>query len=307
MSIRSYVHRNLNSDKLKFCHFIVFVLLLIPVVSVSKLRVKEKNQNENQICLTETELEQTCKENYLNENSNPTARQSGCYITEFLYKDDLSKAVYLHCSNPSQAFEKHGPIEYWKTSKINDFSELIDFSYCRSFNGDIGKWDVSGGTSFRSMFSGTYPNSVFNSDLRKWNVSRGTTFYRMFNYAKGFNSDLSKWDVSRSLDFYKMFNIAPAFNSDLRKWDVSRGTDFELMFEYAMAFNSDLSQWDVSGSLDFDYMFYYARSFSSNLCKWRIHNNDSVSSMFEKTGCPNQSDPKCSSGGKCDNMCFPCK
>ena len=50
-----------------------------------------------------------------------------------------------------------------------------------SFNQDIGKWDVSSGTSFMYMF---YGSESFDQILSLWDVSSGAALNNMFLYSK---------------------------------------------------------------------------------------------------------------------------
>ena len=47
----------------------------------------------------------------------------------------------------------------------------------RTFNQDIGDWDVSNGTDFAYMFSHA---SAFNQDIGNWDGSNGTTCNYVF-------------------------------------------------------------------------------------------------------------------------------
>merc|ERR1711983_664457 len=124
-------------------------------------------------------------------------------------KAELHEAVKLYVEDEAKAIEKYGNIEDWNTGAIDDFSELfcseppdVCTTYgsadLMKFNGDLSKWDVSRGTSFKGTFSSA---NLFNSDLSKWVVDSSIDMSFMFYHAivpgevTNFNSDLSKWNV----------------------------------------------------------------------------------------------------------------
>jgi surface protein len=76
------------------------------------------------------------------------------------------------------------PIRTWCVSNIQDFSELFfcSTSQCtrsitRSFNEDIGEWDMRRATNLTSMFRRA---DSFDQDISLWNTSSVTTMESMF-------------------------------------------------------------------------------------------------------------------------------
>ena len=75
-------------------------------------------------------------------------------------------------------------------------------------------------------FSRMFLAKSFNQDIGNWDVSKGTDFSGMFRKALKFNSDIGKWDVSNGTDFSYMFYGTPFFNQDIGNWNVSSGLNF---------------------------------------------------------------------------------
>ncbi len=53
----------------------------------------------------------------------------------------------------------------------------------------------------------------FNQDIGKWNVSQVTNMSGMFHEAKSFNQDIESWNVSSVEDMYNMFIGSPLENN----------------------------------------------------------------------------------------------
>lgn len=178
------------------------------------------------------------------------------------------------------------------TSDITDFSDLFNYNragadpnYIKSFNQDIGGWDVSNGKNFKSMFVLAF---AFNQDISNWDMSRAETLENMFYRAESFNQDIGGWDVSNVKTFKNMFRAANLFNQDIGSWDVSGATDFSFMFGNTIEFNQNLNDWDVSNATNLSYMFYGTQKFNQPLDKWDVSKNQTFSNMFAKTLAFNQ-------------------
>ena len=165
---------------------------------------------------------------------------------------------------------------------VPDLSEVRDMSYmfndAKSFNQDIGSWNVSNVTNMAFMFYGA---SVFNQDIGSWDVSNVTDMFCMFNYASAFNQDIGSWDVSSVPDMSSMFEEASAFNQDIGDWNVSNVTDMHYMFDHASAFNQDIGGWDVSNVTNMRGMFLDDIAFNQDIGNWDVSNVIDMFVMFQ--------------------------
>jgi surface protein len=113
------------------------------------------------------------------------------------------------------------------TSGITDMKRM--FSNAKTFNEDIGSWDVSNVTDMSLMF---LTATAFNQDIGNWDVSNVTTMYDMFNGSLVFNQNIGYWDVSKVTNMDGMFRIAEEFNQNLSYWCVTNisnePTDFSV-------------------------------------------------------------------------------
>ena len=108
----------------------------------------------------------------------------------------------------------HGAINLTiKATDTPDLSGVTDmsymFRYARSFNQDIGDWNVSNVGNMSYMFSGA---ASFNQDIGDWNVSNVRDMSNMFWGARAFNQDIGDWNVSKVIDMTVMFSNARSFN-----------------------------------------------------------------------------------------------
>ena len=94
------------------------------------------------------------------------------------------------------------------TTKITNMSSLFKD---KSFNENIGSWDVSNVTDMSSMF---HDNHTFNTDLSRWDVSKVTNMNRTFRYAWVMNQDLSDWQVNQVNDCTGFWAGASAWNKE---------------------------------------------------------------------------------------------
>jgi surface protein len=70
----------------------------------------------------------------------------------------------------------------------------------------------------------------FNQDIGSWNVSNVTNMSCMCREALAFNQDIGSWDVSGVTNMTGMFENAYVFNRNIALWDVSRVIKKRLMF-----------------------------------------------------------------------------
>ncbi|WP_370480287.1 BspA family leucine-rich repeat surface protein [Tamlana flava] len=177
---------------------------------------------------------------------------------------------------------------------IPDLSNVFDMSYmfasARSFNQDIGSWDVGNVTDMSYMFASA---SSFNQYIGNWDVGNVTDMSRMFSHAENFNQNIGNWDVSHVTDMSSMFYWADSFNQDIGNWDVSHVTDMTYMFTAATNFNQDIGNWDVSNVTSmygmfggYDDPFIGGASweskinFNQDIGNWDVSNVLSMGEMF---------------------------
>lgn len=185
---------------------------------------------------------------------------------------DMSRMFY-----EAKSFD--GDIGDWDVSNVTTMKLM--FRSAESFNQDIGDWDVSSVTTMRGMFKGA---EAFNQPIGDWDVSNVTTMQSMFQGETSFNQDIGDWDVSSVTNMSGMFGDSgpfvsrpSLFNQDIGDWDVSNVTDMVLMFHEAKDFNQDIGDWDVS-NLNVDGMrgmFWGALSFNQDLSEWSIPSSGS--------------------------------
>lgn len=96
------------------------------------------------------------------------------------------------------------------------------FRNCSSlvYNSSINNWDVSGVTSFNSMFNSC---SLFNQSLNGWNTASLTDLGSAFNNAGSLNQSFSNWDTSGVTNMNFTFNNT-SMDQDLSNWDFSSVT-----------------------------------------------------------------------------------
>ena len=177
-----------------------------------------------------------------------------------------------------------------------------------SINDDLSGWDVSGATSFNSVFRSA---PAFNDpSINSWSVSGVSSFLECFQFcpyngsllnwdatgatnmnnfaSKGaFNGDISNWTVSSVTDMQGAFAETTAFNRDISGWTVSSVRFMQLMFSRAAVFDIDISGWDVSSVEDMTSMFAASflgeTIFNKNLKSWDVSSCRSFRAMFQLT------------------------
>lgn len=160
-------------------------------------------------------------------------------FTVFTASEELKAVTSDWFDDPRGIELFYGPIEEWCFGKgVQDMSKL--FLLRRSFNRDIGGWNVEHVLFMKEMF---FFAEAFNQDLNSWNVGRVRDMGAMFSESRAFNKPIGKWNVSQVMDMNRMFSGSRSFNQALDNWDVSRMKDMDFMFAAATSFNQDLCSW----------------------------------------------------------------
>jgi surface protein len=186
------------------------------------------------------------------------------------------------------------------------------FYYQRSFNQDIGGWDVGKVQNFNSFLAipfltGTN-NGAFNNGgadtLKYWNTSSATTMNKMFQKQPQFNQNIGTWNVSNVTDMREMFysidstavvlgNFNNGGSDSIKNWDVSKVTTFNTTFYNQPNFNQPIGQWRPSACRILDYMFgnqNIGQGFNQNINGWGAYTGavQSMVGMFYRNSSYNQ-------------------
>ena len=187
------------------------------------------------------------------------------------------------------------------------------FWRARSFNQDLGKWDVSKVVNMDQMF---YNAKSFSHTLcghwRDTTATRVRTFVGSSgstcpfttwppkskhelksaireclklspDCSKGPHGPIGGWDVTRVTlmdDLFYDITEKGKFTGDIGKWDMSKVTDTGNMFKGALAFNSDVKMWNVSQVTNAGGMFQDCTMFNSDIRMWDVSKVTSMDAMF---------------------------
>ena len=173
------------------------------------------------------------------------------YFCIGLNNDNIHEAVRDYEYYEYSSILMYGKIEYWKTDKITNMSNL-----------------------FRYLTLNVYINS--------WNVSNVTNMNSMFYECCNFNQPLDEWNVSNVENMSFMFYNADSFNQPLNTWNVSKVNNMSNMFCYATEFDQCLNNWNVSNVRTMNNMFFGAISIKKNT-NWKINKNTNVNDMYSNT------------------------
>jgi hypothetical protein len=191
--------------------------------------------------------------------------------------------LFFSDTDPTAAQGTYGPIASWHTARVTSFDKLFcgdNRNLCgaaytlgytgnaKSFNQDIGRWDVSAVTTMPYMFSSA---AVFDQDVGSWDVSAVINMDSMFREADAFNQAIGSWDVSSVTTMRSIFSESVAFNQAIGSWDVSSVTTMSLMFSSADTFNQDIGSWDVSTVTAMSFMFNGADTFNQDIGRSFAH------------------------------------
>ena len=179
------------------------------------------------------------------------------------------------------------------------------FNGATSFNCDISSWDVSGVSSFESMFqSASKFNNGGSSGIGSWTFKTTGTIImlNMFYGASIFNQPLNGWNTQAVTNMNSMFFGATNFNNGLASgvagtlsWNTAAVTITYAMFQSAVSFNCNIGSWNVSAVTNFGYMFQSATKFnnggSDTIGNWTLKTTGTISmqQMFQGTNMFNQS------------------
>jgi len=160
----------------------------------------------------------------------------------------------------------------WDVSNVLDMREMFDGS---SFNQPIENWNVGNVTNMRFMFN----KSPFNQPIGNWNVSKVTNMENMFA-GSPFNQPIGNWDVGNVTNMRSMFQIT-SFNQPIGNWNVKNVRDMTAMFS-GVPFNQPIGSWDVSNVLDMREMFD-GSSFNQPIENWNVGNVTNMKYMFNNS------------------------
>jgi len=156
-------------------------------------------------------------------------------------------------------------------------NELIGtFVGANFMNDDLSGWDVSGATSFNSVFRSA---PGFNDpSINSWSVSGVSSFLECFQF-NSYNGSLLNWDATGATNMNNFASRA-AFNGDISNWNVSSVTDMQGAFSENTAFNRDISGWTVSSVRFMNLMFNRAAAFDIDISGWDVSSVENMTSMF---------------------------
>ena len=189
--------------------------------------------------------------------------------------EDLSLCCTTPVTDMSQMFSNsfrtfNQDIGSWDMSNVTNTYRM--FWKAWRFDVDIGDWDVSSVQNMKEMFKNS---DDFNQDLSAWDTSSATDMREMFFSMRYFNQDLGNWNTSNVTDMHGMFRGTPNFDQDIGDWDTGNVTSMNGMF-HSTNFNQDIGDWDTSSLLNMDAMFYNNDDFNQDIGNW---NTSSVTDM----------------------------
>ena len=192
---------------------------------------------------------------------------------------DVSNVISLQQAFANTPKLRSVDVDGWDTSSVTTLRSMFTNSGIESF--DANDWDTGSVLSMESTFANT-PN-LTSVDIGNWDVSNVTTFKTLF-YSSGIvNLDLKNWDPASVIDMQYTFNIMTDLETlDVSNWDVSNATTMYAMFSDLPKLEElDVSKWRTSSLKDASFMFYKAKALKSlDLNDWGVSTLENMYEMF---------------------------
>nr|WP_298999106.1 BspA family leucine-rich repeat surface protein [uncultured Allomuricauda sp.] len=183
--------------------------------------------------------------------------------------------AFFFCKN----LEEYSALSPPLLENVTDMRQM--FMEARSFNAEIGDWDVGSVEDMSSMFNFAIS---FNGDIGNWEVNQVQNMQFMFFNASSFNSDIGGWIPESVTDMSSMFFNADSFNQNISQWNVENVSDMGSMFNSASSFNQNISNWFTENVGDMSFMFRGATSYDQDLGGLPINNVTDMTGMFDSSG-----------------------
>ncbi len=169
----------------------------------------------------------------------------------------------------------------WDVGNVEDMSYMFLNAY--AFNQDIGGWNTANVWNMRAMFANT---RAFNQDIGGWSTGLVRVMENMFSGAMAFNQNIGGWNTANVTNMRGMF-LGSVFNQDIGGWDTGNVTRMDFMFMRA-SFNQDIGNWDTRNVNRMDGMFSLTTAFNQDIGRWNTGNVSDMSRMFDRATAFNQ-------------------
>ena len=130
-------------------------------------------------------------------------------------KEDIRRARREVCEaetyeESQRAFKIYGPISSWDTCCVTNMAGL--------FSGNRQLRPFQMGCFQREEFSRNVPRCrSFNGDLSKWNVEKGEDFSHMFDGCRKFNKSIANWKPKKATNMSYML-AETNYNGNVDEW-----------------------------------------------------------------------------------------